>query len=226
MGSLVLGATVADGVILRFDGARWAPYPTTLGALPSLGGVWGAAPDDVWAVGQGILLHWDGRAWSASREPPVGYLLGVSGRPTDDGAGTIGGPRALPGMDADTRRSSGRKRRRSRPIPGARRGPFPGFVAFCDPTLRDEAPEGSTWVHEIKTDGYRAQLHLRAGKATVYSRRGYDWTGPFAAIAAAARDFVGKSRRERLEGHGAKVLAAARAHGQRIRPGLAVARDQ
>jgi bifunctional non-homologous end joining protein LigD len=61
-------------------------------------------------------------------------------------------------------------------------------VAFCDPTLRDEAPEGSAWVHEIKTDGYRAQLHLRAGTATVYSRRGHDWTVPFAAIAAAARE--------------------------------------
>jgi bifunctional non-homologous end joining protein LigD len=50
----------------------------------------------------------------------------------------------------------------------------------------DRPPAGGSWLHEIKFDGYRAQLHLRGGKATVYSRRGYDWTEAFASIAAAA----------------------------------------
>jgi bifunctional non-homologous end joining protein LigD len=51
---------------------------------------------------------------------------------------------------------------------------------------RDRPPAGGSWLHEIKFDGYRAQLHLRGGKATVYSRRGYDWTETFGSIAAAA----------------------------------------
>jgi hypothetical protein len=37
-----------------------------------------------------------------------------------------------------------------------------------------------------QADGYRAQVHLGDGKATVYSCRGYDWTETFASIAKAA----------------------------------------
>src|SRR5262249_230236 len=64
--------------------------------------------------------------------------------------------------------------------------PYPGFIRFCDPTLRERAPAGSKWVHEIKVDGYRAQIHVHAGKVIAYSRNGYDWTEQFAAIARAA----------------------------------------
>src|SRR5437868_11764 len=76
---------------------------------------------------------------------------------------------------------------RLRSIPGARPARKPAFVAFADPTLRADAPSGAEWVHEIKTDGYRAQLHVENGKITVYSRSGYDWTAEFAPIAAAAK---------------------------------------
>jgi bifunctional non-homologous end joining protein LigD len=63
---------------------------------------------------------------------------------------------------------------------------YPGFIEPCHPTECDRPPSGSNWVHEIKADGYRAQVHLRDGKVTVYSRRGHDWTAEFAAIARAA----------------------------------------
>src|SRR3954463_12003080 len=59
---------------------------------------------------------------------------------------------------------------------------FPAFVEFCDPTLREQPPSGADWLHEIKWDGYRAQLHLRQGKVTIYSRSGFDWTNEFAPI--------------------------------------------
>jgi bifunctional non-homologous end joining protein LigD len=72
-------------------------------------------------------------------------------------------------------------------LAGAQQAPQPGFIPFCDPTLREHAPAGPDWVHEIKIDGYRAQLHVRRGKITVYSRSGYDWTDEFAPIAAAAQ---------------------------------------
>jgi bifunctional non-homologous end joining protein LigD len=38
-------------------------------------------------------------------------------------------------------------------------------------------------VHEVKVDGYRAQLHIRDATARVFSRRGNDWTERFASIA-------------------------------------------
>jgi bifunctional non-homologous end joining protein LigD len=52
--------------------------------------------------------------------------------------------------------------------------PFPGFIEQCDPTLRDDAPSGPGWLHEIKHDGYRLELHLREGRARLYSRTAKD----------------------------------------------------
>ena len=49
-------------------------------------------------------------------------------------------------------------------LTGAKPAPYPGFIAPCDPTLRERAPEGSDWLHEIKIDGYRAQLHVHDGR--------------------------------------------------------------
>ena len=76
--------------------------------------------------------------------------------------------------------------RRPARVAAGRQTPMPGFIEPCDPTLHERAPTGSEWVYEIKTDGYRAQVHIRDGKVTIYSRSGYDWTEQFAPIAKAA----------------------------------------
>src|SRR5436190_8668246 len=81
------------------------------------------------------------------------------------------------------KRSPGRKPTRAA---AGRQASMPGFIEPCDPTLAERAPSGSGWVYEIKTDGYRAQVHIRDGKVTTYSRSGYDWTEQFATIANAA----------------------------------------
>src|SRR5215218_39947 len=73
-------------------------------------------------------------------------------------------------------------------VKGATRTAQPGFVEFCDPTLRESAPPGSEWVYELKSDGYRAQARVEDGAVTVFSRRGFDWTKQFRAVAAALRD--------------------------------------
>jgi bifunctional non-homologous end joining protein LigD len=90
-------------------------------------------------------------------------------------------------------------------IRGATPAPYPGFIAPCDPTLREQAPTGPKWVHEIKTDGYRAQLHIHQGRITVFSRSGYDWTEQFAPIAKAAKAL---SARELIIDGEATVLGA------------------
>src|SRR3954468_5782514 len=81
------------------------------------------------------------------------------------------------------KRSSTRRLSRSTNAPEA---PMPGFVEPCDPTLQERAPTGEGWVYEIKTDGYRAQVHIRNGRVTIYSRSGYNWTEQFAPLAKAA----------------------------------------
>ena len=61
----------------------------------------------------------------------------------------------------------------------------PGFISYLDPTEVERPPSGDAWAHEIKWDGYRAQAHLTAGRATIYTRNGNDWTARFGPIAQA-----------------------------------------
>jgi ATP-dependent DNA ligase len=88
---------------------------------------------------------------------------------------------------AQSKSSAGKNRTRRTGVQ-LREAPYPGFIEFCHPTLREKAPAGREWLHEIKIDGYRAQVHIHAGKVTVYSRSGYDWTQQFVAIARAAEE--------------------------------------
>ncbi len=69
----------------------------------------------------------------------------------------------------------------------AARADAPAFIEPCLATLRDKAPEGEEWIHEIKFDGYRTQAHLDGANTTIYTRRGYDWTDRFEAIATSLR---------------------------------------
>nr|WP_314257941.1 ATP-dependent DNA ligase [uncultured Devosia sp.] len=55
------------------------------------------------------------------------------------------------------------------------------------PKLVDLPPAGDGWLHEIKYDGYRIQIHVAGGKVTTYTRNGFDWTDKFPVIAKAAR---------------------------------------
>ncbi len=62
---------------------------------------------------------------------------------------------------------------------------MPEFVAFelCTPV--ELPPNGTGWGHEIKFDGYRIQMRVEDGKATLKTRKGLDWTDKFKAIANA-----------------------------------------
>ena len=64
--------------------------------------------------------------------------------------------------------------------------PLPGWMRPCLPTLVDKPPSGPQWVHEIKWDGYRVSVYVDAGKVTIRTRNGHDWTKRFPAIARAA----------------------------------------
>jgi hypothetical protein len=86
----------SQGLILRYDGSGWTEV---VPAEPDLlfSGVWSAAPNDAFAVGQlgqaAAVYHFDGAAWTAMTVPPVGPLLDVWGTSGTDvyavGEGTI-----------------------------------------------------------------------------------------------------------------------------------------
>jgi bifunctional non-homologous end joining protein LigD len=44
-------------------------------------------------------------------------------------------------------------------------------------------PSGDRWIHEIKFDGYRVQVHLANETGSVFTRKGYDWTKRFKKVA-------------------------------------------
>jgi bifunctional non-homologous end joining protein LigD len=60
------------------------------------------------------------------------------------------------------------------------------FIQPSAPVLRPSAPIGEGWIHELKHDGYRAQIHKDARAVTVYSRYGKDMTKRFRALVGSA----------------------------------------
>jgi bifunctional non-homologous end joining protein LigD len=60
---------------------------------------------------------------------------------------------------------------------------YPGFVEPALATSVAKVPAGSRWIHEIKFDGYRMQVHLANEAVKVYTRRGHDWTKRFKKVA-------------------------------------------
>jgi bifunctional non-homologous end joining protein LigD len=71
---------------------------------------------------------------------------------------------------------------------------FPGFISPQLAEPASAAPDQSDWVHEIKLDGYRVQIHVRSGtktdrgarEARLLTRTGLDWTHRMPELARAA----------------------------------------
>ncbi len=63
---------------------------------------------------------------------------------------------------------------------------MPTFIELQLCKLVDRPPAASGWAHEVKFDGYRAQLRVQGTKARIRTRGGLDWTEQFAAIAEQA----------------------------------------
>ena len=79
-------------------------------------------------------------------------------------------------------------------LKSAPRERFPGFIS---PQLAEQTappPDQGDWIHEIKLDGYRIQIHIRSNKkngrivreAKLLTRKGLDWTHRMPDIAQAA----------------------------------------
>jgi bifunctional non-homologous end joining protein LigD len=63
---------------------------------------------------------------------------------------------------------------------------FPGFIEPALASSIEKVPSGARWIHEIKFDGYRVQIHLANEAVKIFTRRGHDWTNRFKKIAADA----------------------------------------
>ena len=57
------------------------------------------------------------------------------------------------------------------------------FIKPCSPVLAKALPVGAEWLHEVKFDGYRVQVHKAGRDVEIFSRNGHDFTLRFLPIA-------------------------------------------
>jgi bifunctional non-homologous end joining protein LigD len=86
---------------------------------------------------------------------------------------------------------------RKPPVIGVK-APYPGFIPPALASKIGKVPSGDRWLHEIKFDGYRVQLHIANGDARVFTRNGNDWSKRFRKITADA--FLVNARSANIDG--------------------------
>lgn len=64
----------------------------------------------------------------------------------------------------------------------AKKARYPGFIKPSLATLTRKPPKGIKWLHEIKFDGYRLQVHIRGEKTSLLTRSGLNWTEKFGTL--------------------------------------------
>jgi bifunctional non-homologous end joining protein LigD len=73
------------------------------------------------------------------------------------------------------------QRKKSEPI--GVKASSPGLIEPALASSIGKVPSGARWIHEIKFDGYRVQVHLANEAAKIFTRRGHDWTHRFKKVA-------------------------------------------
>lgn len=102
----------------------------------------------------------------------------------------------------------------AKPSAVRRAAAIPDFIAPQLCRIIERPPASAGWVHEVKFDGYRVQLRVVGGTATLRTRTGLDWTHKFGAIAAAAHhlpDSLIDGEVVALDGNGAPNFSALQA---------------
>ena len=56
------------------------------------------------------------------------------------------------------------------------------FIIPSAPILKSQPPTGPQWLHEVRFDGWRAQLHKTGDEVAIFTRHGHDYTRRFPAI--------------------------------------------
>jgi bifunctional non-homologous end joining protein LigD len=72
---------------------------------------------------------------------------------------------------------------RRKPAAVGVKAPLPGFIEPALASPIEKVPSGDRWIHEIKFDGYRVQVHLANEAVHIFTRRGNDWTKRFKKVA-------------------------------------------
>jgi len=184
--------SVASGRAMQqiSEGKGRAPKPFMTGKATKV------KADAVWDSNNGLAA--DARAANGSGEPATAAKTKRTAAKTTKAAKGAGAGKAKPSLRA-------RK---------ASKVPMPDFVPPQLCTSVERPPGGDGWVHEIKFDGYRMQLRIEDGVATLKTRKGLDWTAKFQAIAdeaAGLPDAIIDTEIVALDHHGHPDFAALQA---------------
>ncbi|NIJ77562.1 bifunctional non-homologous end joining protein LigD [Xanthomonas campestris] len=85
------------------------------------------------------------------------------------------------------RADSSHWRTRALALDGARDAPCPTELRAQLTLLREQAPDGERWLHEIKWDGYRLLADMVDGEVQLRSRNDQAWTQRFPAVVRAVQ---------------------------------------
>jgi bifunctional non-homologous end joining protein LigD len=161
--------------------------------------------------GAGVVEIWDSGTWEPDGDPRKDYERGRlsfrlrgqkltgSWHLVRTGGGRNGNgsksswllmksrdPHAREGDGAAARRGKKALPSAKKALPSAKKAlPRPSAPEPELATLVSEAPSGDEWVHELKFDGYRLLITLHAGKVTLETRNGNDWTSRIPSLASA-----------------------------------------
>jgi bifunctional non-homologous end joining protein LigD len=67
------------------------------------------------------------------------------------------------------------------------------FIPPASPRRRDRPPVGDRWIHEVKFDGYRIQVHKAGRDVELLSRNGHGFNERFPDIAFLLRTLPAKA---------------------------------
>ena len=67
------------------------------------------------------------------------------------------------------------------------------FIQSAQPELRTSPPQGDAWIHEVKFDGWRVQLHKEGRSVAIYTKNGHRCAHKLELIAAAITHLPARS---------------------------------
>ena len=125
-------------------------------------------------------------AYAGGTDDLVGRQLTsvLTGRTMAEIAGDAGGEQSLKGAKgaAFAKKMADAAAHNQKVAKPAAKGKPPKFRPLQLATLVDAVPGGNGWFHEIKYDGYRAEIAAAGSDVRVYTRSGLDWTDKFAPL--------------------------------------------
>jgi bifunctional non-homologous end joining protein LigD len=145
---------------------------------------------------------------------PKPFMTAKSGRGKADAVWNSNRGDAAEARAENKKAASAKARAPAKPAKGRKVAALPDFVAPELCISVDRPPGGEEWCHEIKFDGYRVQLRVEDGEATLKTRKGLDWTDKFQAIAkegSSLPDVLIDGEIVALDHHGAPEFSALQA---------------